>query len=127
MHEDDCFPNSCHANAAARRCPAAKIFGQFDRAFVELLPPLGTATAALTDPAAGLFSAASMAIGQPLFTSQVEAALLADGVHAVRSLSVADGGGRDIFSSEPVGRADPGEGSFYVLAASAITSTVDDG
>ena len=87
---------------------------------------VAAATAALGDPANGLFSPSNMVIGQPLYASQVEAALLVAGAAAVHSLTVA-AGGSEIFSSEPVGWADPGEGSFYVLAASTITPVVDGG
>ena len=87
---------------------------------------VAAATAALADPATGLFSPARMAIGQPLYASQLEAALLVAGAEAVHELTVT-AGGSEIFSSEPVGWADPGEGSFYVLAASTITPLVDNG
>ena len=87
---------------------------------------VAAATAALADPATGLFSPARMAIGQPLYASQLEAALLVAGADAVHELTVT-AGGSEIFSSEPVGWADPGEGSFYVLAASTITPLVDNG
>jgi uncharacterized phage protein gp47/JayE len=94
-----------------------------DRVAADVIAAAGVA---LGDPATGLFGPASMAIGQPLYTSQVEAALLVDGVDAVRGLSIRAAGG-EIFSSEPVGRADPGEGSFYVLAQSSIAAVADDG
>jgi Baseplate J-like protein len=84
------------------------------------------AAAALADPETGLFSPARMGIGRPLYTSQLEAALLVPGVVAVHGLT-AGAGGSEIFSREPVGWADPGEGSFYTLATSAITTQVDDG
>ena len=84
---------------------------------------VAAATAAIDDPASGLFSPARMAIGQPLYASQIEAALLVAGADAVHGLSVT-AGGSEIFSTEPVGWADPGEGSFYVLAASTITPQV---
>ena len=87
---------------------------------------IAAATAALADPASGLFSPAHMAIGQPLYASQIEAALLVAGADAVHGLTVT-AGGSEILSSEPVGWADPGEGSFYVLAASTITPLVDNG
>ena len=67
-----------------------------------------------------LFSPASIGIGDPLYTSEVEAALSVDGVEAVLGLG-ARAAGADVFSSEPVGWADPGEGGFYVLASSEVT------
>jgi hypothetical protein len=78
---------------------------------------LAAASAALADSAAGLFSAPRMGIGQSLYSSQVEAALLVDGAVAVRSLTVT-AGSADVFASatEPVASADPGQGSFYTLA-----------
>jgi hypothetical protein len=87
---------------------------------------VAAATAALDDPESGLFSPANMAIGQPLYASRLEAALLVAGADAVHGLTVT-AAGSEIFSSEPVGWADPGEGSFYVLAASTITPLVDNG
>ena len=53
---------------------------------------VAAATAALGDPANGLFSPSNMVIGQPLYASQVEAALLVAGAAAVHSLTVAAGG-----------------------------------
>jgi hypothetical protein len=87
---------------------------------------VAAATAALSDPETGLFGPANMAIGQPLYASELEAALLVAGAQAVHGLTVT-AGGSEIFSSEPVGWADPGEGSFYVLASSTITPQVADG
>jgi hypothetical protein len=84
------------------------------------------ATAALADPDTGLFGPARMGIGRPLYTSQLEAALLVPGVLAVHGLTAA-AGGAEVFAQEPVGWADPGEGSFYTLATTAITTQVDDG
>ncbi|HVU78831.1 MAG TPA: baseplate J/gp47 family protein [Gaiellaceae bacterium] len=79
------------------------------------------ATAALAE----LFAPASIGIGRPLYTSELEEALSVEGVEAVHGLS-ATAGGVDPFSSEPVGWADPGEGGFYVLAASAVTPVAAD-
>ena len=79
------------------------------------------ATAAL----AALFAPSSMGIGRPLYTSEVEDALSVDGVEAVHGLS-ATAGGADVFTSEPVGWADPGEGGFFVLDASAVTPVTAD-
>jgi hypothetical protein len=84
---------------------------------------VAAATAALADPAGGLFGPSSMTIGRRLYTSQIEAALFVAGVVAVESLTVT-AGGAEIFATEPVGRADPGEGSFYVLSTTTISAQV---
>ena len=78
---------------------------------------LAAASAALADSAAGLFSAPRMGIGQTLYSSQVEAALLVDGAVAVHSLTVT-AGSADVFASATaaVASADPGQGAFYTLA-----------
>lgn len=81
-----------------------------------------TATTALEE----LFAPDSMAIGRRLYTSAVESALLVAGVAAVHGLAVT-AAGSDIFNDEPVGWADPGEGSFYTLSSSTIATQVDDG
>ena len=83
-------------------------------------PVLAAATAALSDPLAGLFSPANMGIGQLLYESLIEAALLVDGATAVHSLSVTTSAGQDIFGAQPgiVGWADPGQGAVYVLSGS---------
>jgi len=73
-----------------------------------------------------LFAPDSMTIGRRLYTSAVESALLVAGVEAVHGL-VVTAGGSDIFNGEPVGWADPGEGSFYSLSTSAIATQVADG
>jgi hypothetical protein len=75
---------------------------------------------AATTALQSLFSSASIGVGDPLYTSEVEAALSVDGVEAVLGLR-ATAAGADVFSSEPVGWADPGEGGFYVLASSEVT------
>jgi hypothetical protein len=67
-----------------------------------------------------------MTIGKRLYTSAVESALLVPGVAAVHGLTVT-AGGSDIFNDEPVGWADPGEGSFYTLSGSTIATQVADG
>jgi uncharacterized phage protein gp47/JayE len=82
---------------------------------------IAAASASLDD----LFSPPSMRIGRRLYTSQVESALLVAGVVAVHGLTVR-AGGTDIFNDEPVGWGAPGEGSFYVLSASTITTGVAD-
>ena len=83
-------------------------------------PVLAAATAALSDPLAGLFSPANMGIGQLLYKSAIEAALLVDGATAVHSLSVTTSPGHDIFGVQPgsVGWADPGQSSVFVLSGS---------
>ncbi|MFZ0342037.1 MAG: baseplate J/gp47 family protein, partial [Gaiellaceae bacterium] len=80
------------------------------------------ATASLEE----LFGPHSMPVGVRLYTSAVESALLVAGVAAVHGLTVT-AGGSNIFNHEPVGWADPGEGSFYALSTSAITTQVADG
>lgn len=72
-----------------------------------------------------VFSPARMGIGRPLYTSELEAALSVDGVEAVHGLA-ATAAGADILSSEPVGWADPGQGSFYDLASSSVTAVSAD-
>jgi hypothetical protein len=87
---------------------------------------VAAATASLTDPDIGLFAAAQMQIGRPLYSSELEAALLVNGAGAVHGLSLM-AGGAEVFTSEPVGWADPGEGGFFVLTESTITPVVADG
>ena len=82
--------------------------------------------AAATASLEALFAPDSMAVGRRLYTSAVESALLVAGVDAVHGLTVT-AGGSDIFNDEPVGWADPGEGSFYTLTASTIATQVSDG
>lgn len=94
-----------------------------------LIAPNRVATdvsAAATASLEALFAADSMPIGKRLYTSAVESALLVPGVVAVHGLTVTAGGG-DIFNGEPVGWADPGEGSFYTLSGSTIATQVADG
>lgn len=87
---------------------------------------LAAAGAALSDPQAGLFSPASMGIGQALYASEIEAALQVDGVISVRELTVIRDES-DLFGSEPVGSADPGEGAFFSLYADNLTAGVTGG
>jgi hypothetical protein len=82
--------------------------------------------AAAGDALTALFAPATMGIGRPLFASEVEGALFVSGVEAVHGLSVS-AAGAEIFATEPVGWADPGEGAFYVLTASTITPVAADG
>ena len=84
-----------------------------------------TVRAAATAALESLFSPSRMGIGRPLYTSELEAALSVDGVEAVHGLD-ATTAGTDVFSSEPVGWADPGEGSFYALASSSVTAVSAD-
>ncbi len=68
------------------------------------------ALAALCDPATGLFSPASHSIGERLYRSQLDAALMLPGVLAVHELSI---------SAEGVQLAellDPGAGAYFTLA-----------
>ena len=73
--------------------------------------PVVTAAAAL----AGLFSPGQMGIGQRLYRSAVDAALMVPGVVAVRDLTVG-------WAGQVLGEfADPGEGSFFDLQARNAT------
>jgi hypothetical protein len=73
-------------------------------------------TAALADPGAGLFSADTLPIGQPVFDSQIEQAVL--GVAGTIAIAAA------IFTvngaNDPGPLHDPGEGGYYALDASDI-------
>ena len=80
------------------------------------------ATAALAD----LFSPARMGIGQSLYTSEIEAALLVDGAAAVHSLSATTAGGADVFAGAPVGVAVAGPSAFYALARADIFPVAAD-
>jgi hypothetical protein len=78
---------------------------------------VAAATAALTDPAAGLFSPGRMGIGQRLYRSAVDAALLVPGVTAVHDLVLSRDG-------QALGElTDPGEGAFFALGPGSITIT----
>jgi predicted phage baseplate assembly protein len=82
---------------------------------------VATATAAITDPQQGLFSPAGLGIGQRLYRSAIDAALMVPGVAAVRNLTVT----RTALllaaaEQSSAGQAlddffDPGEGSFFDL------------
>ena len=66
---------------------------------------------ALTDPQAGLFGTAQLAIGQPVFDSQIEAAVLAvPGAVAITAATFFANGAVD---AGPL--HNPGEGAYYVL------------
>ena len=82
---------------------------------------VSAAIAAISDPAAGLFSPGRMGIGQRLYRSAVAAALTVPGVVAVHNLTVTwPVSGQpgvvlllgDVF--------DPGEGSFFELAPGSV-------
>jgi predicted phage baseplate assembly protein len=72
------------------------------------------ATAALCDPASGLFSPARMGIGQRLYRSAIEAALMVPGAVAVRDLTV---------TPTLAEFRDPGEGWFFELPAGNVSIT----
>ena len=73
------------------------------------------ATTALADPAAGLFSPGRMGIGQRLYRSAVDAALMVPGVVAVHDLVIS-------WAGRVLGEfADPGEGSFFDLQPANVT------
>jgi hypothetical protein len=73
------------------------------------------AVTALADPAAGLFSPGRMGIGQRLYRSAVDAALMVPGVVAVRDLVISWAGGE-------LGEfADPVQGSFFDLQPANVT------
>jgi hypothetical protein len=81
---------------------------------------VSAAAAAVSDAAGGLFSPAQLAIGQRLYRSALDEALLVPGVAAVHDLVVSGPGG----SSGPVllgEYLDPGPGSFFDLPAGSIT------
>jgi hypothetical protein len=73
--------------------------------------------AALADPVTGLFGAVLSAIGQPVFDSQIEAAVLAvPGAVAITAASFAANGAPD---AGPL--HNPGEGAYYTLDPADIT------
>ena len=73
------------------------------------------AVTALADPATGLFSPGRMGIGQRLYRSAVDAALMVAGVVAVHDLVISWTGGT-------LGEfADPGQGSFFYLQPADVT------
>jgi hypothetical protein len=89
--------------------------------------------AALSDPASGLFSPAQMRIGQRLYRSAVDAALMQPGVTAVRDLTVAETvqrrGRVGVIGLAPRGQLlgeflDPGAGAFFELPPDSISITV---
>jgi predicted phage baseplate assembly protein len=92
---------------------------------------LAAASAALAD----LFAAARMAIGETLFSSAIEAALLVDGAVAVHGLTVAGGDSGFFHAGALLGGLShrvvrywmPDEGAFFTLEASTITPVTSDG
>jgi hypothetical protein len=66
-----------------------------------------------------------MGVGRTLYSSELEAALLVPGAEAVHALTVTTAGA-EVFASEPVGWASPGEGAFFVLVSTTITPQVAD-
>jgi predicted phage baseplate assembly protein len=91
---------------------------------------VSAATAALCDPAGGLFSPARMGIGQRLYRSAVDAALMVPGVVAVHDVAVRGFPGPAGPPSLRVPRfleldevADPGEGSFFDLPPGSVSIT----
>jgi len=79
---------------------------------------VSAATAAICDPAAGLFSPARMAIGQRLYRSAIDAALMVPGVVAVHDLAV---GGVNAVLAAPGDFIDPGPDSFFALAPGPVS------
>ena len=77
-------------------------------------------TAALTDADAGLFGVNALRIGQPLFDSQIEAAVLA--VAGTVAITAADFEADDVSDLGPL--HNPGEGGFYTLDPADITLTL---
>ena len=76
---------------------------------------------ALADIESGLFGAWNLGIGQPVFDSQVEAAILSvPGAVAVTAMVfIADG------LTDPGPLHNPGEGAFYTLVPADIAITVE--
>jgi Baseplate J-like protein len=73
------------------------------------------AAAAVTDPVTGPFSPARQGIGQRLYRSAIDAALMVPGVAAVHDLTVS-------WTGQALGEfADPGQGSFFDLPAANVT------
>ena len=80
----------------------------------------GIATA-LTDTEAGLFGAWNLKIGQPVFDSQIEAAILSlPGAVAVTAMAFLAAG-----LTDPGPLHSPAEGAFYALATTDILITAE--
>jgi hypothetical protein len=82
---------------------------------------VATATAAISDSAAGLFSPGSMRIGQRLYRSAVAAALMVPGVVAVHNLAVTKLTLLPGFMPILDEVFDPGQGSFFTLPPGKVT------
>ena len=79
------------------------------------------ATAALADPDTGVFSANTLPIGQPVFDSQIEAAVLSvKGAVAIAQATFTRGGAAD---AGPL--HDPGEGGYFALTAADVSITTE--
>ena len=85
---------------------------------------VGAATAAICDPATGLFSPGRMGVGQRLYRSVVATALTVPGVVAVHNLAVMWPVPGEPGVVQLLGEVfDPGEGSFFRLAPGSVTIT----
>jgi hypothetical protein len=89
---------------------------------------VSAATAALCDPSGGLFSPARMGIGQRLYRSAIDAALMVPGVVAVHDLTVYWFPGQAGQSSTALSRplvldefSDPGVGWFFDLPSGNVS------
>jgi hypothetical protein len=68
----------------------------------------------VTDPVSGPFSPAQQGIGQRLYRSAIDAALMVPGVVAVHDLTVG-------WAGQLLGEfADPGQGSYFDLPAAGV-------
>lgn len=78
---------------------------------------IAAATAALVDPDTGLFSAVRAGVGQAVFDSQIEAAVLsAKGAVAIRDWTFSINGAAD---AGPL--HDPGEGGYFDIGAAGVS------
>jgi hypothetical protein len=88
---------------------------------VDLTALEANVTSALCDPATGVFSPPQIAIGQPLFDSNIEPVLqTVPGVIAVASSTFAFGG-----TIDPGPLHNPGEGCFFSLAVSDLNLSTE--
>jgi uncharacterized phage protein gp47/JayE len=83
----------------------------------QVAPVVAEAMTAISDPVLGLFSPASMGIGQWLYRSAVAAALMVPGVVAVHNLTVTRMDTSLVLDEV----FDPGEGSFFDLDPDNVT------
>jgi hypothetical protein len=96
----------------------------------ELLAPPGAddksiktgAAGALTNPRTGLFSPRRTAIGEPLYRSQVQAALASSGAVAILSLKIKRLEPAQVSLGES--RLDPGQNGYFSLLAKDLTVNV---